>query len=83
MDTQIAVAKHGIDQLPRLRSVGFVHRGKLGMHLVSASENTLRHSVHRHVWTAPLVKGVLRLCERLGCGHVFGLFALGRETRWP
>jgi hypothetical protein len=35
--------------------------------------------MHRHVWTAPLVKGVLRLCERLGCGHVFGLFALGRD----
>jgi hypothetical protein len=28
---------------------------------------------------APLVKGVLQLCERLGCGHVFGLFALGKD----
>src|ERR1700733_5382908 len=35
--------------------------------------------MHCHVWTAPLVKGVLRLCERLGCGLVFGLFALGRD----
>lgn len=35
--------------------------------------------MHCQVWTAPLVKGVLRLRERLGCGHVFGLFALGRD----
>ena len=29
----------------------------------------------------PFVKGWLRLCERIGCGHVFGL--LTRETNVP
>src|SRR5580704_4261028 len=29
----------------------------------------------------PVVKGWLRLCERFGCGHVFGLLA--RETNVP
>ena len=29
----------------------------------------------------PVVKGLLRLCERIGCGHVFGLLA--RETNVP
>ena len=35
-----------------------------------------------HVWTAPRRQGVwLRLCERFGCGHVFGLLA--RVTNVP
>jgi hypothetical protein len=33
----------------------------------------LRIKMHCHVWTAPPVKRFLRLRERLGCGHVFGL----------
>src|SRR6202035_4226557 len=31
----------------------------------------------------PLVKSVLRFCERLGCGHVFGLFARGLRPAGP
>lgn len=29
---------------------------------------------------SPVVKGLVELCERCGCGHVFGRW---RGSRWP